>query len=268
MAAAPPTEPAHPPEQARPRSRLTGAVLAVTGVALFIGFAALGTWQLQRRAWKLDLIERVEQRLHLAPVPLADVGPWTAVNAARHEYLPVRTNGRLLTDKTLLAQAATELGAGFWVMTPLRLPDGSHVWINRGFVAASARKDWAAPQASAANADATITGLLRMSEPKGGFLRHNDAQAQRWYSRDVQAMSEAQGLAPAAPFFIDAGLPHQQQSPAGEARASAGDSPRPGMTVVRFHNSHAVYALTWYGLALMVAGAAWVVVRSERWRHG
>ena len=46
----------------------------------------------------------------LAPVPLADVGPWTAVNAARHEYLPVRTNGRLITDKTLLAQAGEALG--------------------------------------------------------------------------------------------------------------------------------------------------------------
>ena len=241
----------------------------MAGVALFIGFVALGTWQVQRRAWKLALIERVEQRLHLAPVPLADVGPWTAVNAARHEYLPVRTNGRLITDKTLLAQAATELGAGFWVMTPLRLPDGSHVWINRGFVAASARKDWVTPQTSAANVDVTITGLLRMSEPEGGFLRHNDAQAQRWHSRDVQAMSETQGLAPAAPFFIDAGLPGQHSTPlAGEVRASAADGPRPGMTVVRFHTSHAVYALTWYGLALMVAGAAWVVVRSERRRPG
>ena len=39
---------------------------------------------------------------------------------------------------------------------------------------------------------------------------------------------------------------------------------RAGMTVVRFHDSHLVYALTWYGLALMVAGAGWYVARYER----
>jgi len=258
MAARPATEPAHDNEQqaGRPRSRWTLALLALAGIALFAAFIALGTWQVQRRAWKLDLIARVEQRIHAAPVPLGSLGPWGSVTAAQHEYQSVQVQGRLLTDKTLLAQAATELGAGFWVMTPLRLPGGSFVWINRGFVPASARKDWTAPPAS--GPEATITGLLRMNEPGGGFLRRNDAPAGRWYSRDVLAMSAAQGLAPAAPFFIDAGLPGQPPAP--------GDGPRPGMTVVRFHNSHAVYALTWYGLALMVAGAAWIVARSERRR--
>ncbi|MFT3779745.1 MAG: SURF1 family protein [Ottowia sp.] len=259
MAARPPTEPPHDHEPpARPRSRWPLAALALAGITLFAAFIALGTWQVQRRAWKLDLIARVEQRIHAAPVPLGSLGPWANITTARHEYQPVQIHGRLLADRTLLSQAATELGAGFWVMTPLRLPDGSFVWINRGFVPASARQDWAAPRAPGADAT-TITGLLRMNEPGGGFLRRNDPQAGRWHSRDVLAMSAAQGLAPAAPFFIDAGLPGQTAAPA--------DGPRPGMTVVRFHNSHAVYALTWYGLALMVASAAWIVARSGR-RHG
>ncbi len=261
MAARPPTEPAHDHAQAaRPRSRWLLAVLALVGLVLFTAFIALGTWQVQRRTWKLDLIARVEQRIHAAPVPLASLGPWAGVTAAQHEYQPVQARGRLLADKTLLAQAVTELGAGFWVMTPLRLPDGAFVWVNRGFVPASARQDWAASRAP--EADATVTGLLRMNEPGGGFLRRNDAQAGRWHSRDVLAMSAAQGLAPAAPFFIDAGLPGRTA-----AQAAPADGPRPGMTVVRFHNSHAVYALTWYGLALMVVGAAWIVARSGRERE-
>ena len=46
--------------------------------------------------------------------------------------------------------------------------------------------------------------------------------------------------------------------------AQSGPWPREGLTVVRFSNSHLVYALTWFGLALMVVGAAVVVARYER----
>jgi len=39
-----------------------------------------------------------------------------------------------------------------------------------------------------------------------------------------------------------------------------------GLTVVRFPNNHLVYALTWYGLALLLLGAGIWVVRDERRR--
>ena len=104
-----------------------------------------------------------------------------------------------------------------------------------------------------------------MSEPGGGFLRHNDPAQQRWHSRDVAAIAQAQQLSQAAPFFIDAGLPPRQGPTAADLPADmAGPWPRPGLTVVRFPNSHLVYALTWFGLALMVVGAAVVVARYER----
>lgn len=239
----------------KPRSRFTLILLALVGVAMFVGFVALGTWQVQRRTWKLDLIARVEQRVHEAPMPLHNLGPWTDVTRAAHEYQPVQARGVLLTDKTLLAKAVTELGAGFWVMTPLDLQDGDCIWINRGFIPESAGKVWAVPQLPD-DTVVTVAGLLRMNEPGGGFLRRNDAQAARWYSRDVVAMSTAQGLSHAAPFFIDAGLPGQQPP--------SSDGPQPGLTVIKFYNEHAAYAVTWYVLALMVIGAAWIVVRYER----
>ena len=43
--------------------------------------------------------------------------------------------------------------------------------------------------------------------------------------------------------------------------------PAAGLTVIAFPNSHLVYALTWYGLALMVLIAAWFVRRSENAAH-
>lgn len=238
-------------------------MLALAGIVLFLGFVSLGTWQIQRRTWKLALIERVEQRIHAPATPAPGPAEWPHVNAADHEYLPVALHGQWRADKTVLVQAVTDLGAGFWVLTPLQQQDGTHVLVNRGFVPQEQRARWPEPAAAAGGPEVAVQGLLRMTEPGGGFLRANDPAQQRWYSRDVAAISQAQGLSRTAPFFVDAGRPGRVVAQAPEAAAW----PRAGMTVVQFHNSHLVYALTWYGLALMVAAAGWTVARYEQRRQ-
>ncbi len=127
--------------------------------------------------------------------------------------------------------------------------------VNRGFVRkapaqAATRERACGPGA----AGASITGLLRMSEPGGGFLRHNDAAANRWYSRDVAAIAAARGLPPVAPYFLD-----QDAEPG----AVALDAPVGGLTVISFNNNHLVYALTWFAMGVMAAGACIVVVREQ-----
>lgn len=256
-------------------------MLALAGVVLFLGFVALGTWQVERRAWKLALIERVEGRVHAPPSPIPPEAAWPTVNAADFEYLPVNVQGNWLPGKTVLTTAVAELGAGFWVISALQQADGTTVLVNRGFVPQDQRSRWLPDAPATTNSTATtlpaaeavqITGLLRMTEPGGGFLRINDAAGGRWFSRDVAAISTALGLPRAAPFFIDAGLPAATTAAPGSsgdidarsASASAGPWPRTGMTVIRFHNSHLVYTLTWYGLALMVVVAGWYVARYER----
>ena len=90
-----------------------------------------------------------------------------------------------------------------------------------------------------------MTGLLRMSEPGGAFLRSNDPAADRWFSRDVAAIAASRGLDKVAPYFIDA-----ERAP-GESGLPVG-----GLTVIAFSNNHLVYALTWGALALMAAVGA------------
>lgn len=260
------TEEAPDVGHSRPRSVWIKAVLALAGIALFFLFVALGWWQVQRLAWKEALILRVTQRLHSAPTSLPARAAWPQLTAAEFEYQPVQVQGRWQHRQTVLSQATTELGAGYWVLTALQLDDGSHVFVNRGFVPAGQRASMLSaelPDERLVQETVTVQGLLRASEPGGGYLRRNDPVQQRWYSRDVAAIAQAQGLGTVAPFFIDAGLP-TAQVPAGVAEAVEGPWPRPGMTVVRFANSHLVYALTWFGLALLVVLAAAIVVRYER----
>jgi surfeit locus 1 family protein len=151
-------------------------------------------------------------------------------------------------------QAVTELGGGHWVIAPLRLDDGRAVLVNRGFVPPERR----APEAHAAPAGPVeLVGLLRLTETGGGPLRKNEPAEGRWYSRDVAGIAAQLGVADkVAPYFVD-----ESADPAQPLRY-----PRPGLTVVRFANNHAVYAATWLALAAMAAAAAVYLVREERRR--
>ena len=129
---------------------------------------------------------------------------WSQVTAANSEYRHVQATGAFLNDSETLVQALTDLGAGFWVLTPLRLGDGTVVLVNRGFVPPEQRER-AAHGAAEATTAATVTGLLRITEPKGWFLRRNDPAKNHWYSRDVQAIAAARGLRPGGAVLYRSG---------------------------------------------------------------
>lgn len=235
---------------AEKKHRRSRPIFAASMFILTAAFVALGTWQVQRLFWKLDLIEKVDARVHAQPVPAPSQPDWTRLNAADDEYRRVTATGTFSHDRETLVQAVTERGPGYWVMTPLIRADGTTILINRGFVPPDRRDPASRPEADAASS-LQVTGLLRMSEPGGAFLRANDPANDRWYSRDVAAIAATEDLARTAPYFIDA--------EAGQHRAGPDSLPVPGLTVVRFRNAHLVYAITWYALAVMAAAAAWAI---------
>ncbi|GKS95544.1 SURF1 family protein [Acidovorax sp. SUPP2825] len=273
VTASPPAPATGADRPAPPRSRAGLAAMGVCALLVFATLVALGSWQVARRAWKLDLIERVEQRIHAAPTAPPSPAEWQrSPDAARDaEYRHVRLRGTFDHAKEALVQANTTLGAGFWVVTPLRQADGTAVLVNRGFVPPEAR-DPAARTAPAPQGETEVTGLLRLSEPGGGFLRHNDPAADRWFSRDVAAIAAARGVAGIAPYFVDEDAAPRSAAPTatGTGTGTSADAlqwPVGGLTVVRFPNSHLVYAITWYTLALMVTAGAWYVWRDDRRRR-
>lgn len=247
----------------RPKSKAARGVLALAALLLTVLLAGLGTWQVQRLQWKLDLIARVDARVHAAPGAPPAPARWAQVSAESDEYRHVRLAGTFLYDYTTPVMAVTERGSGYWLLTPLCMADGTIVLVNRGFVPAPVGGHVDYPSRKAAGracagqgAPVTVTGLLRLTEPRGGFLRTNDPLHGRWYSRDVKAIAFTHGLYNVAPYFVDAD--------AAQDPPDAPDHPTGGLTVVSFPNSHLVYAFTWYALALMVAGAWWRVARGVR----
>ncbi len=233
-------------------SRLIG--IGLLTLFFFLVFIALGAWQVERLSWKLDLIARVDARVHAPAVAVPNDASWAAVNTGNDEYRHVTASGRFLHDKSALVYASTERGPGFWVLTPLRLESGAILYINRGWVPTD-RKDAASRAEGNPDGPVQVTGLLRITEPGGTLLRSNDPADGRWYSRDVEAMAQTAGLARVAPFFIDA-----------DDTPNPGGLPVGGLTIIRFPNSHLSYALTWFAMAALSLVGGAILIRTERRR--
>lgn len=234
-------------EHARPMSRSALGLLALGGLLAFAILTALGVWQVQRLAWKRELIAQVERQLSTAPKAAPGPEEWSHIGS-NDQYRRVELQGRYDHSRETCTQAVTRLGPGCWLMTPLHTDAGWWVLVNRGFVETTQRAGTARPAGTV-----KLQGLLRLSEPGGGFLRRNDPVSGRWTSRDVAALAEARSL-PAhetAPYFVDA----SDSVPGG---------PVGGLTVVSFRNHHLAYAATWFGLAALLSLAGVMILRRER----
>jgi surfeit locus 1 family protein len=227
--------------QHRPRALLWALLLGL-GIVVCVG---LGVWQVERLGWKQRLIADVDARIHGAPTPAPGPGDWARVGDETDAYRHVLLSGHYLGGGAAV-MAVTERGPGFWAMTPFRDDRGFTVLVDRGFVPTAAMP---VPD----TAPVRIAGLLRITEPGGGFLRSNDPEHERWYSRDVAAIGAHLGLSDLAPYFVDA-----------DAGNGAPGQPIGGLTVVDFPNNHLLYSVTWFGLALVLLGSGIYAIRPRR----
>lgn len=237
----------------RRASLVIASLSALAAAAMLIG---LGIWQLERLAWKNDIVARIEQRVKAAPKPLPPQAEWPRLVSGDPEYERFVVTGALETDKETLIYRPTGKVAGapaqpgYWVMVPLRLADGSRVLVNRGFIALD-RKDRALREQSL-QVVTTVTGLLRLTEPRG-FFTPPDNPAGQWFTRDIGAIAAALNLANVAPFSIDE-----------DAGLAAPGLPAGGATLIDIPNNHLSYALTWFGLAAALGGVFVAFALSRR----
>src|SRR5258708_2829483 len=113
------------------------ALLALLAIVTFIG---LGTWQVQRKAWKEALIESLEQRLSAAPVDLSPRNRWAKLDPAKDEFRHVKFSAAFVpgadalvysTGSALLSDVSVP---GYCVCPPSQLAAGGVGLVNRGFL--------------------------------------------------------------------------------------------------------------------------------------
>lgn len=229
---------------------LTLSVLVALGVLI-----ALGAWQLQRLAWKQDLLVRVAA---LQSAPARDLAPLLekVKSGEDLEYARARVVCAGLASAPYLEVYGVRAGqAGVRLVSACPLEGAAYgsILVDRGFVAdtISSRP----PVDPRAAAPVEVVGVFRAPEKPSFVTPPNDVAANHWYSRDIAAMA-AQLKAPApAPLFLMAETP---TNPEWKALVPA---PLPA----EITNRHLEYALTWFGLAAALVGV-YAAVLWRRWK--
>lgn len=238
-------------------------VLSLVGAVSVAILLTLGTWQVQRLAWKQDLMATVNARVASAPTALA-VPANSPGDLKALEYTPVTVSGTWAGPQVALVTGTYEGRAGYYsfglfqLETPLAA--GQHVVINRGFVDLDAVGE--PPAFPVTKGPATVTGLVRTFMAQDGLAAQMAPAAdldRALLYRRVQADFVAFFGTPTLPVYVDAGL-----SPAGGVampHVTRAAMPRGGTTRVTFSNNHLGYAITWYGLAIGLVAIYGVMMR-------
>lgn len=211
---------------------------------LFVGLAllillGLGTWQLERLAWKTDLLHTIALRISAAPRALA--GPeWGAVT----DYERVTVAGHFLHDREfhLLSRPLAGGEPGYRILTPFAVEGGGTVIVNRGFVP-SERRSASTRLEGQIQGPALVTGIVRFPHAPGlsWFIPDNRPAENLWLWPDLARMAAVGGLGTVAPFVLDA-----------DATPNPGGLPIGGQTQLDIPNDHLQYAITWYSLAVVL----------------
>ena len=241
----------------RGKGVIEATVFAVVGVIILIG---LGSWQLDRKVWKENLIATVTTRIERAPQDLPPRAGWPRLVQEGNEYTRVVFPAEFLPGEEALVYTTGSpfrpdvKGPGYWVIAPAQLAGGSIVLVNRGFVPLD-RKDPATRAEGTLRGTVDIIGAMRWPETRGLFTPADDVAGNVWYLRDPKAIAAAKKWATAAPFYIDQ-----------EAPVPPGGMPLPHRIEVKLPDNHLGYAITWFGLALGLAGVyvVWLVRRFRR----
>jgi len=233
-------------------------VPSLTALVLLAALLALGTWQIERKAWKEALIATLAQRVDAPPMDVPARGGWNGLDAGSMEFRRVAFTAELVSGEEALVYTAgsafrTDVsGPGYWVFAPARSADGGTIVVNRGFVP-EGRQDPASRAEGQIRGKVEIVGAMRWPETRGMFTPADEPQRNLWFVRDHIAMAAAKGWGEVAPFFVDQ-----------EAPPAPGGLPKAGRIVPNLPNNHLQYALTWYGLALVLVVAFVVWARGRR----
>jgi len=240
--------------------------LSVAFVLSLIFLVGLGNWQLERREWKLQIIEDMDHRLGTLPQALPAPSQWQN-SLAEKEWQPIRVEGTFLHSGEVHYLSGYS-HSGYLVLTPLQVAQENGksfiVFVARGDVPKSLKQAADRPEGSQPEGVVSLVGYMRRPEKLSVLDFEEDRSANIWFTLDLDRMISFTTLPdlPVAPFYLmamndaDVGV---AQSPAQMAKlqaeykdASVGPWPKRRPPSLEIVNNHLDYALTWLGLALVL----------------
>ena len=240
-------------ETVKSRGNWSSGLLLAFGFAALAILLALGTWQVERLAWKETLIATIDARIASEPRSLQDMQTRLATEGDV-DYWPVSLGGEFHHEGERHFFATHKGQSGYFVYTPFEVDGGRLILVNRGFVPFEL-KDPARRAEGQVNGWQKITGLARnrLSAKPSWIVPDNDPAKNLFYWKDLDAMASSSGVGAREDylgFFVDA---NDAPNPGG--------LPVGGVTLIDMPNNHLQYAITWYGLALALVAvlATWLL---------
>ena len=204
------------------KNKLLFSIFVFFFISIFI---ALGTWQIVRLNWKLELLNKIDVSLKKEPVDLMANVP--------EDYLKIKTSGVIDFDKQIYLYSLNEKGApGFNVVNPIII-NNKNFLLNRGWIPFDKKNSKEIDIFD----NKTILGTLKKQTKASKFKPANDIKDNYWFTLDRNDVFKYTNKN-FSPFiiYLNNNL----------------ELPKPRIITVNIPNSHKKYAITWFSLALSI----------------
>ena len=158
------------------KKRLFVFLIAIPGLIVLL---CLGVWQTKRLAWKVSLLENISNNLQAKPSPLP-----TGLKKSEHNYKMVKVKGSLEPKSIFILTPVKGSGAGFRVVTPFKLKDGSKILIDRGVI-----KEKEKARLETLGKERVVVGYLSWPNETDYFTPEPNLERNIWFSRDTEKMA-------------------------------------------------------------------------------
>ncbi|MDC3202058.1 SURF1 family protein [Candidatus Pelagibacter sp.] len=186
---------------------------------------SLGSWQLYRLNWKLNLISEIENSLKNNPVEL--------LKSNKKNYLRIKTSGQIDFDKQIYIYNLNKSGKpGFEVINPILIGNENYL-INRGWISFD-QKDQS--EINFVNED-KIIGTLKLQTKASTFKPENDIEKNYWFTLNRDDVFKYTGKN-FSNFIIYLNGDYK--------------TPEPKVITANISNNHKKYAITWFSMAISI----------------
>ena len=204
------------------RHKLLFSIFVFFFISIFI---ALGTWQIIRLNWKLELINQIKNTLKDEPVNLS--------NHSLKNYLRIKTSGNINFNKQIYLYNLNESGdPGFDIVTPIII-DKKNYLLNRGWIPFNKKNTQEINMLDSNN----IINVLKKQLKESRFKPENNIYENYWFTLNRKDIFQYTGKN-FSPFiiYLNNNL----------------DLPKPKIITAKISNNHKKYAITWFLLAFSI----------------